>query len=588
MGSSMSKVKPGETDSNHLENERSTQSGNRYKNDNNNNNNNTFVQEDLNFEEIDGLEFPLSTVPYTIVVSDSRGFIIHINSAADVMFRYSNPSGEESLLIGLPVSVLIADEVIAARHASYIRAYSETGIAGSFMDNTRRVLVKFKDGNVRAFNASLSSIVAEGDERQYVMTFVPIRDAPGSIESNTLIIGASGRISQCSPTIDRLLDVRRVRQVVGVPLQTILEETGTGADVFEEALAKRESSIVDAQVGFFFVRFSIVPLRDRFLQFCGAIITFTDVTAITRRADVLAVQKEFILQSLQNLQHEVKNPLFAHFCKLKMVMERAEQQGVTPSMNDLIDLSASVRAATYVLDGAASLTQLHTATLQLTLTSFHLADVMDIAVRVAGQRVVEKNITITKEMDDLSTRMLLTSDEAKVFCVIRNFLDNATKFCSSSTGNPTIRLITNVKHVRGEHVLVLRVVNSCRQEEELTMAQIENIFQRHMQVDPYRNVPGGGSGLGLHITKNLTDVLNGTISANSGDEETEFTLEVPLIECVIPEGEGKVTAATNPEQQAIRIQEAQLERTRQLQAQRNEVQVREFAPKRKQPVRLDP
>lgn len=63
----------------------------------------------------------------------------------------------------------------------------------------------------------------------------------------------------------------------------------------------------------------------------------------------------------------------------------------------------------------------------------------------------------------------------------------------------------------------------------LTPEQAAHVFERFYRADPSRSREGGGSGLGLTITRSLVEAMNGTIAVASAGlgQGTTFTLRLP-------------------------------------------------------------
>ena len=56
--------------------------------------------------------------------------------------------------------------------------------------------------------------------------------------------------------------------------------------------------------------------------------------------------------------------------------------------------------------------------------------------------------------------------------------------------------------------------------------KLERIFDKFYRADESRGTNSGGAGLGLAITKEIIELHNGTISANSENETIEFVINL--------------------------------------------------------------
>ena len=118
-------------------------------------------------------------------------------------------------------------------------------------------------------------------------------------------------------------------------------------------------------------------------------------------------------------------------------------------------------------------------------------------------------------------------DDMKLKQVLINILSNAIKF-TDAPGK--ILLTVERTAVYGDHsTLKLAVKDTGIGIDE---SFLPKIFETFTQEDSSRNNKYGSTGLGLAITKNIVELMNGTISVESKKGEgTEFTVVVTLTNC---------------------------------------------------------
>lgn len=98
-----------------------------------------------------------------------------------------------------------------------------------------------------------------------------------------------------------------------------------------------------------------------------------------------------------------------------------------------------------------------------------------------------------------------------------NLLANAVRHARPGT---TVRLS------RHDDVAFVRL---CVRNEGDTIApeHLPRLFDRFFRIDPARTEPGDSGGLGLAIVQSIMTLVNGKVSASSGDGVTTFTLSFP-------------------------------------------------------------
>ncbi|MGJ8669832.1 MAG: response regulator, partial [Oceanococcus sp.] len=114
-------------------------------------------------------------------------------------------------------------------------------------------------------------------------------------------------------------------------------------------------------------------------------------------------------------------------------------------------------------------------------------------------------------------------DPGRIRQVVNNLLANAIKF----TPEGTVLLEVQIETERNEEPLVsIRVVDT---GIGIRRKQLDGIFEKFNQADTSDTRKYGGAGLGLAISKNLVELMQGTLSAKSEfGKGSEFTLQIPL------------------------------------------------------------
>ena len=106
----------------------------------------------------------------------------------------------------------------------------------------------------------------------------------------------------------------------------------------------------------------------------------------------------------------------------------------------------------------------------------------------------------------------------KLSRVFNNLIKNAISYSKEES-----EIVINLK--KDNNNAIVEVINKGKQ---ISKEKLSKIFEKFYRLDSARTSRTGGSGLGLAIAKDIVELHNGTIIAESNEEETTFRVTLPL------------------------------------------------------------
>lgn len=128
-------------------------------------------------------------------------------------------------------------------------------------------------------------------------------------------------------------------------------------------------------------------------------------------------------------------------------------------------------------------------------------------------REVNKSITLNYD-EPIS----INGDPDKLSRVFNNLIKNAISYSKEES-----EIVINLK--KDNNNAIVEVINKGKQ---ISKEKLSKIFEKFYRLDSARTSRTGGSGLGLAIAKDIVELHNGTIIAESNEEETTFRVTLPL------------------------------------------------------------
>jgi signal transduction histidine kinase/CheY-like chemotaxis protein len=238
---------------------------------------------------------------------------------------------------------------------------------------------------------------------------------------------------------------------------------------------------------------------------------------------------------LANTNHELRTPLNAVLGFCELLQEEAEEQGLETILPDLQKINAAgehllsvIRNVLYVAEAEINAIKLCPETFDLgTMLRNTAATIRPLVEKQGNQLVVEG-------ADSLGA---MYADVTRLRQCLFNLLGNAGKF----TRKGTVTLSVARRPRDGRDWLLFRVRDT---GPGMTPEQVGRLFQPFTQVHGSRWAAYDGSGVGLKITKELSQLMGGTVTVESEPGKgSTFTLEVPA-EAARPQPEPAASASS--------------------------------------------
>jgi len=208
---------------------------------------------------------------------------------------------------------------------------------------------------------------------------------------------------------------------------------------------------------------------------------------------------------LANMSHEIRTPMnsiigFSELAQDDNISNRTRQY-----LNNIAD---NAKWLLNIINDILDSTKIESGKIVLEHIPFDLPDVVSHCQSTISPKIAEKGIVLYCYTEPLEGKRLL-GDPVRLRQVFINLLSNAVKF----TTHGTVKFMTSlIESDESQVTMHFEVKDS---GIGMTQEQIINIFEPFMQADDSVTRKFGGTGLGLPITKNIVELMGGSLTVES-------------------------------------------------------------------------
>jgi PAS domain S-box-containing protein len=338
--------------------------------------------------------------------------------------------------------------------------------------------------------------------------------------SSDAIVGKTleGIITAWNPGAERLFGYSAF-EAVGQPMLMLIppDRKGEEADIlarlrrgerlehFETVRVRKDGSCIDVSA-------TISPIRDSRGMVVGASKIARDITEWKRAEEEMRKAKEAAeaanlakSQFLANMSHEIRTPMNGVIGVAGLLLDTE----LTPEQRQYAEIvRSSGEALLMVINDILDFSKIEARKLSLEIRDFDLDAVVRGAVAVLSMKASEKGLKIAYRMA-AGTPTMLRGDPGRLRQIVINLVGNSVKF----THQGGVTIDAGVEVLDERRVMLHFAVSDTG--VGFPQERASALFEPFVQADGSSTRRYGGTGLGLTISKQLVELMGGSIGAKS-------------------------------------------------------------------------
>lgn len=244
-----------------------------------------------------------------------------------------------------------------------------------------------------------------------------------------------------------------------------------------------------------------------------------------RESEQLKAVDELKTRFFSNITHEFRTPLTLILSPAQKMLTEPKHDETT--RKSLFSIHRNAHQLLRLINQLLDLSKLESGGMKLSLARGKIHDFVAEIVETFRSRAIGKGIMLHFEGEPHDTDYIFDAD--KVEKIVFNLLSNALKFTERGGEVNVDCRVQNVE-VRKENqdsALEIRVSDT---GIGIPAEKLPHVFERFFQVEDNRTRSYEGTGIGLSLVKELTELMGGKIKVESAvGKGTVFSLTLPLV-----------------------------------------------------------
>ncbi|MEY5047791.1 MAG: multi-sensor hybrid histidine kinase [Bacteroidota bacterium] len=256
-----------------------------------------------------------------------------------------------------------------------------------------------------------------------------------------------------------------------------------------------------------------------------------DITFLKKTEQDLINAKEIAEKSLKvkelflaNMSHEIRTPMNGIIGMIDIL----DMSPLDANQKDYVNtIKRSSETLLNILNDILDLSKIEAGKMQLKPQPIYLQNTLDKLIGLFSQQAKNKGIELIFKIEE-DVPLYVVADETRLIQILANLTSNAIKF--TDKGSVTIQVEKQKSSVKNKCLLKASIIDTGIGIAKENLALLFNTFS---QIDNSSTKSFSGTGLGLVISKQLCEMMNGTIGVKSKVNHGSsfwFTFLVPTCE----------------------------------------------------------
>jgi len=251
---------------------------------------------------------------------------------------------------------------------------------------------------------------------------------------------------------------------------------------------------------------------------CEFIIAVALDTSEKKNAEELLMAKKAKEQFLANMSHEIRTPINGIAGMLNLLADTEVSADQKKYINAIRNAADNLKV---IINDILDVSAIESGKLKFEQIGFKIDYQVVNVVQSFEMQAKEKGITIRHEISD-EARIVLLGDPVRLNQILMNLIGNALKFTFAG------EILVDVKVAKKQKSKLFVAFSVKDSGIGIPKEKLDVIFESFRQADESVTRRFGGTGLGLTICKQLTELQGGTIEVESEEGKgTAFKFTIP-------------------------------------------------------------
>lgn len=252
---------------------------------------------------------------------------------------------------------------------------------------------------------------------------------------------------------------------------------------------------------------------------CSIIHTIKQLIGIRLEANELVHINHAKDNFLANMSHEIRTPLNGILGMDEMIIRETKESKIKAYA---LDIKSAGNTLLSIINDILDLSKIESGNFEIISVDYDVSSVLNDVLNMTRPRAQKKDLKYDFVVSE-SIPSMLYGDEIRIRQIMLNIINNAIKY--TKEGGVTVNISSESKMMGNYVDLIISVADTgmgIKDEDK------DKLFQSFKRLDEKKNRNIEGTGLGLHITARMLEMMEGDISFESEyGKGSTFTIRIP-------------------------------------------------------------